>query len=204
MDAERLHTLYRFFDVRDRLLYVGITCNPGQRLSQHRDEKDWWRDVARISMEQYGSRTELRAAERSAIEAEKPLHNIHMNRPKTTTAPTPTTPTRLACGLKLNEAYALGLDDGECPVGVVVEGDEDGVVLALYDWMVGMFCGDDLWVSASSITRWKRAEKLDAQQKRSKGHDSDQTVFLVDPLGDFQTQWTRRAKLLDALNKAEW
>lgn len=71
-----LHTLYRFYGRDDELLYVGITCNPGNRLNSHRRHKAWWRDVTRIALEQFESRVELATAELTAIRAEKPLHNI--------------------------------------------------------------------------------------------------------------------------------
>lgn len=79
--TERLHTLYRFYDESGVLLYVGITADPSRRFEKHRGDKTWWRHVARIDMAQYGTRDELRAAERVAIENEAPLHNIRMNRP---------------------------------------------------------------------------------------------------------------------------
>ena len=50
-----LHVLYRFFDASGNLLYVGITCNPSGRFSDHRT-KNWWRDVANITLEHADSR----------------------------------------------------------------------------------------------------------------------------------------------------
>ena len=77
------HTLYRFFDESGALLYVGITGNPAKRLSQHRREKDWWDSVSRVEMQRFASREELEAAERAAVIAEKPLHNVVFNGPNT-------------------------------------------------------------------------------------------------------------------------
>lgn len=74
-----LHTLYRFYDASDQLLYVGITNDPPRRFSKHRDDKAWWTGVARIDLEMHQTRHELAAAERAAIESERPLHNIRMN-----------------------------------------------------------------------------------------------------------------------------
>lgn len=73
------HTLYRFFDAEDTLLYVGLTVNPGRRMEKHAYDKPWWDTVARIAMEQHPDIETLRAAERAAIKAEKPLHNVRMN-----------------------------------------------------------------------------------------------------------------------------
>lgn len=79
MPPSNTFTLYRFFNAEDVLLYVGLTVNPGRRMEKHRDDKPWWPDVARVTMEHYGDLTVLRAAEREAIAAEKPLHNVRMN-----------------------------------------------------------------------------------------------------------------------------
>lgn len=74
-----MNTLYRFFDADDTLLYVGMTINPGRRLEKHRATQPWWPDVARIDMEQHPDEVTLRRAEREAIKAENPLHNVRMN-----------------------------------------------------------------------------------------------------------------------------
>ena len=73
------HALYRMYDSADRLLYVGITCNPGTRFTDHRKKKDWWNTVHRITMEHFSSRELLACAEVSAIKAEGPIHNIIHN-----------------------------------------------------------------------------------------------------------------------------
>lgn len=70
------HVLYRFYSATGQLLYVGITMNPPQRFKAHRDSKDWWPEVAGISIEHYASRTDLANAERRAIQVERPLHNV--------------------------------------------------------------------------------------------------------------------------------
>lgn len=73
------YTLYRFFAADDTLLYVGLTVNPGRRMEKHRATQPWWKDDARIEMEQHADIATLRAAEREAIETEKPLFNQRMN-----------------------------------------------------------------------------------------------------------------------------
>jgi predicted GIY-YIG superfamily endonuclease len=74
-----MNTLYRFYAADDTLLYVGLTVNPGRRLEKHKALQPWWKDVARIDMEQHPDMRTLRDAEREAIETEKPLYNIRMN-----------------------------------------------------------------------------------------------------------------------------
>lgn len=78
-ELKRSHILYRFYNDADELLYVGITANPSRRLERHRHEKDWWSDVSRIDIEHFTDRHTVLAAERTAIETEKPRHNIRMN-----------------------------------------------------------------------------------------------------------------------------
>lgn len=98
-ERNRLYTLYRFYAADDTLLYIGLTVNPGRRMEKHAYDKPWWADVARIAMEQHPNLDALRAAERHAIETEKPLHNIRMNGGtpgRETSAPTaPSEPTAI-------------------------------------------------------------------------------------------------------------
>lgn len=76
---ERPHVLYRFFDARERLLYVGITVAIRERLARHEVEKGWYGQIARISVEHFPTREAVLAAEKVAIQVERPLHNIQHN-----------------------------------------------------------------------------------------------------------------------------
>ncbi|MFB4275783.1 GIY-YIG nuclease family protein [Nonomuraea sp. MTCD27] len=69
-------TLYRLYDTADRLLYVGVAGNPGRRFEQHRAEKPWWGQVARITLEHHPTREAALDAELTAIRTENPRHNI--------------------------------------------------------------------------------------------------------------------------------
>jgi excisionase family DNA binding protein len=75
----RPHALYRFYDAHDRLLYVGLTANPGSRWQAHSHDKPWWAQVARVTVEHFDGREEVEAAEVAAIKTEKPLHNVAHN-----------------------------------------------------------------------------------------------------------------------------
>lgn len=68
--------LYRFFDKKDRLLYVGITDRLGERWSTHMRTKPWWSKVHRQTAEWHNTRKAAAAAEIAAIQDEKPLYNV--------------------------------------------------------------------------------------------------------------------------------
>lgn len=73
--------LYRFFDADERLLYVGISLNAAKRASEHKKDKQWWSDVARMEVQHLdvSSRSEAEELERKAIRAERPVHNVMHN-----------------------------------------------------------------------------------------------------------------------------
>jgi predicted GIY-YIG superfamily endonuclease len=76
-------TLYRLFDARGELLYLGIAGNPGRRFEQHAKDKPWWTEVDTIKLEHFDHRSTAEAAEIRAIKTERPRHNVvHNNRRK--------------------------------------------------------------------------------------------------------------------------
>jgi len=92
------NTLYRFFDNVDRLLYVGISGNPGRRFNEHGKEKGWSQEVVRSTMQHFSTREEAAAAEVAAILTERPLHNVTHNQGKPLA--TPRTPrVRFVCDI---------------------------------------------------------------------------------------------------------
>jgi hypothetical protein len=72
--------LYRHFSSDGDLLYVGVSCNPIQRLSQHIAKSDWWNEIATVTIEKFETRALARAAEVEAIRSERPMLNCHENR----------------------------------------------------------------------------------------------------------------------------
>lgn len=72
-------TLYRLRDADGGLLYVGIAEHWIGRLSQHRGDKSWWADVARVDVEEFPDRRSALVAEERAIKAEHPVHNVMHN-----------------------------------------------------------------------------------------------------------------------------
>ena len=75
----RPHVLYRFFDDLDVLLYVGITVHLPTRLADHEEGKPWWPEVARMTAEPYPDRPAVLAAEKMAIQSERPKYNVQHN-----------------------------------------------------------------------------------------------------------------------------
>lgn len=71
-----MQTLYRFYDKSERLLYVGITCNPPARFAQHRQAKEWWELIDTIKLTSFDSRSEVLRAEALAIRDEEPAFNV--------------------------------------------------------------------------------------------------------------------------------
>ncbi|TAL00365.1 MAG: GIY-YIG nuclease family protein [Rhodospirillaceae bacterium] len=83
---EQWSCLYRHFDKDGALLYVGIAINPMMRyINDHRRFAHWFKDITRIEIEHFPTRKDAFAAERQAIAAEKPLHNVR--RPSTKKMP---------------------------------------------------------------------------------------------------------------------
>ncbi len=70
--------LYRFYDADDQLLYAGISGRLHVRWREHARDyaTKWWPEVRSNSVEWFLTRPEALRAEREAIRAEEPLHNI--------------------------------------------------------------------------------------------------------------------------------
>ncbi len=71
--------LYRHFDGQDRLLYVGVTANPLQRICDHNAHSPWFLLVARTVYEWHPDRVSAEDAETTAIQTEAPLHNVRVS-----------------------------------------------------------------------------------------------------------------------------
>jgi predicted GIY-YIG superfamily endonuclease len=75
--TEPLGAVYRFYDDKGDLLYVGRTYRMPDRLAEHRRDKAWWSSVATIKLE-WMPHAELHNAEMEAIRTENPRHNVAM------------------------------------------------------------------------------------------------------------------------------
>jgi len=68
--------LYRLYDKNDRLIYVGISEQLGERWERHLRSKPWWPDVQRMTSDWYPDRAAAAIAETEAIKNEKPVENV--------------------------------------------------------------------------------------------------------------------------------
>jgi predicted GIY-YIG superfamily endonuclease len=128
----KTHTLYRFFNAAGDLLYVGITNSPPRRFQQHKADKEWWSEVASITLAEYQSRAALMAAEREAVRNECPRYNKMLQSPATTNSDSRP---EIDSVLPLGAFVALGLIDGRCPIGKVVYFDDVWVTVGHKDFM---------------------------------------------------------------------
>lgn len=74
-----MYHIYRYYDERGRLLYVGITTDFERRDREHRlsFRYRWHSDVSRSDVQPLGTlaRSEAEVIEAGIIKTEKPLHN---------------------------------------------------------------------------------------------------------------------------------
>jgi predicted GIY-YIG superfamily endonuclease len=75
-------SLYRYFNNKDELLYVGVSCSAINRYSQHKIRPKWAKDGAILYIEQCDSRDLALDAENKAIKTEYPKYNIQHNNGK--------------------------------------------------------------------------------------------------------------------------
>jgi hypothetical protein len=68
--------LYRFYDHREALLYVGISNDPWRRRAEHAQAKPWYPRVRHQAVSWYDTEREARAAEIRAIRKECPEFNV--------------------------------------------------------------------------------------------------------------------------------
>lgn len=69
--------VYRHYDREGRLLYVGCTSNPTKReVSRRAAGCSWIDEIASTTHVNYSDRPTALAAERHAIESERPIHNV--------------------------------------------------------------------------------------------------------------------------------
>ena len=173
--------LYRFYDAEGVLLYIGISLNAASRAAQHRGDKSWWGEVARMSVEHYEvTRPEMEAIERNAIIVERPRHNVVHN---TGTSCTNRTPGRsyLRCGKCGGAAKYVQVTDGDRRWAVVcavhdenpnsiywIDANKIDSAAAVTKW-VNHLCGKrwfDVRLFEDAIHEWDRRSIRSAMASR--------------------------------------
>lgn len=189
------HYLYRLFDANDQLLYVGISKSAIHRLHQHLEQQPWGDQVASQRIERFPTRQAVEAAEKQAIEREAPIHNVIYNKAKRFTAASGQNPREV---LKVNDVAALGLINGQCPIGQVEAVSAMHVRLRPKSFITGSYELPSIVCRLVDIQEMRFASFVGA-------HDSitGQPIVDDDHLGDFQTKWQQRHKDLMDLAYSE-
>lgn len=78
--------LYRLRASNGDLLYVGITTNWPQRMTQHQADKPWWSEVQGVELVRMDcTRQQIEAIEKAVIKTEAPRYNVvHSERQRAT------------------------------------------------------------------------------------------------------------------------
>lgn len=75
----KVFAVYRLFGADGELLYIGKSTRPMDRLREHGSDARFARDIVSVTVEYFDDRETMDAAERAAIRAEKPRHNVTYN-----------------------------------------------------------------------------------------------------------------------------
>lgn len=74
--AKKGFHLYRHFDKDGNLLYVGVSISAITRLEAHKQKAHWFWSISRVEFQTFKTRQESLAAEKAAIQTERPFFNI--------------------------------------------------------------------------------------------------------------------------------
>lgn len=190
-------TLYRLYDNAGALLYVGIAEHWPTRMKQHAREKAWWVDVVDIKLERHDDRASAEVAEREAIQAEWPLHNIvHASRRPDRQLRTvkELVVGTVVAGKKVfvGDVVALGLAAGGCPIGMVANVDHCDLTLDLYSFGTDTF--GHLRVAAPyeqirQVVHARRMTRANVKRRHGVYALMGPLPYDMDPLADFQRIW---------------
>ena len=76
--------LYRYFNDKGSLLYVGISLSAVYRACQHKSVSHWYKYATKIDIQRFDSRGDALSAEREAIKKESPIYNLMHNKKEET------------------------------------------------------------------------------------------------------------------------
>lgn len=82
MSYRQRYYIYRVYDADCRLLYIGQTLYPEQRIKQHARLSHWFAAAAEWDFTEVGDWWQMVDGERVAIADEAPLHNIRFQKEK--------------------------------------------------------------------------------------------------------------------------
>ena len=68
--------LYKAYSRAGALLYVGMSCQIGERIKTHSGGSFWFKDVAKITLTHFPNAEECRSAEKKSIRLDAPKYNI--------------------------------------------------------------------------------------------------------------------------------
>lgn len=134
--------IYRLYDKRERLLYVGVTTCPQTRFGSH-STSDWWPSVVTREIIWMPTRRDAEYEEAHAIKSEWPMHNRAPGSAKAlgdaeeawTWVPTERTKLLLAAHQHAAEGLALARQDLEADaVREVRSGVTPGTLARHYPW----------------------------------------------------------------------
>lgn len=98
----------------------------------------------------------------------------------------------MRCGLETDHAYAFGLRNGECHVGLLAGSDADGFTVLMFNWLGGFF-DRELWVAWDLLATYCVGYELSPSAMRKRGlADDHEQVWDMDPLGTFQERYEKR------------
>jgi predicted GIY-YIG superfamily endonuclease len=80
--SDRKTYLYRVYDDKQQLIYVGISLSFFSRLQQHKKNSIWFDKMASVTLTSYATREEAIFAEATAISSENPQMNVMRPRSK--------------------------------------------------------------------------------------------------------------------------
>lgn len=77
MDDEvmKVTSVYKLYNKSDELLYIGISGSAITRLSQHKQDKQWYIEIARVEIEHYETEKQARDVEGILIKELNPRYN---------------------------------------------------------------------------------------------------------------------------------
>lgn len=74
------YAVYRLYDLRDRLMYVGCSRDPQHRVYYDHINKLWGPRIARMEVQWYEDKATALRVERELIEEHEPPHNTRYTR----------------------------------------------------------------------------------------------------------------------------